>query len=74
MKGFGVEKCISALQNAKDVCRRLHVAEGAQDPMQSIDASVADLGDIAHGIEHVDASNLGSASATTSSQSLTSKT
>ena len=46
LKGFAVEKFDSAPQNAKDICRRLHVDGGAQDPMESIDASVADLGAI----------------------------
>ena len=67
LKGFGVEKCDSAPQNAKDICRRLHVAGGAQDPMDSIDASVTDLGDASHGSGNVDASNVGSVGVSASS-------
>ena len=66
-EGRGVEKCDSAPQNAKDICRRLHVAGGAQDPMESIDASVTDLGDASHGSGNVDASNVGSVGVSASS-------
>ncbi|MCO5568912.1 hypothetical protein L7F22_022614 [Adiantum nelumboides] len=67
LKGLGVDKCASAPQDAKDVCRRLHVAGGAQNPLESIDTSVSELGDASHGSGNVDVSKVGSVGVSVSS-------
>ncbi|MCO5608691.1 hypothetical protein L7F22_062905 [Adiantum nelumboides] len=67
LKDLGVDKCASAPQDAKDICRRLHVAGGAQNPLESIDASVSELGDASHGSGNVDVSKVGSVGVSVSS-------